>query len=216
MPSSTPLDREPRPDLVEAAEMLRIGLRHVGPLGAWDERIGAWVASWDQGTVATVASWLRRAWEQGLAAAAAASVGGEAGLASAVEAVLATDQAEARTCGVAGYVCVACGVRYGGRIHDCHHVDDAVSALTSARRADLDSVCHACGSRPIHPSSHVLCSECLAEMHEEPRDDEGHVSALEGDVCQECGLAFALHGDAICAECLYQADQDDDATGGTR
>jgi len=65
LPSSAPLPIAPSPDAVEAAEMWRVALRHVGDLAYWDRRISSWVSAKDGCTVATLASWLHRAWQHG-------------------------------------------------------------------------------------------------------------------------------------------------------
>lgn len=67
-PLPGPLDVEPSVTAAEADEMVRIGLRHVGPLGACDRRMGAWLRVKDPAVTATIASWLARAWQQGMAA----------------------------------------------------------------------------------------------------------------------------------------------------
>lgn len=67
-PIDTPLETEPNAGRVEAAEMWRIALLHVGVLGGWDRTITAWLAGKGPDVVATVASLLRRAWQAGLKA----------------------------------------------------------------------------------------------------------------------------------------------------
>ena len=55
------------PGFVPAAEQQRILAEVlVGvELGAWDQRMVAWLAGWDAATVLTVASWIMRARERG-------------------------------------------------------------------------------------------------------------------------------------------------------
>ena len=55
------------PGFVPAAEQQRILVEVlVGvELGAWDQRMVAWLAGWDAATVLTVASWIVRARERG-------------------------------------------------------------------------------------------------------------------------------------------------------
>jgi hypothetical protein len=68
LPIDTPLDREPDARSVEALEMWRVALLHVGTLGGWDRTIAAWLSGKDAGIIASVAAWLRRAWQAGLLA----------------------------------------------------------------------------------------------------------------------------------------------------
>ena len=55
------------PGFVPAAEQQRILAEVLAgvELGAWDQRMVAWLAGWDAATVLTVASWIVRARERG-------------------------------------------------------------------------------------------------------------------------------------------------------
>lgn len=56
-----PIEGEPSGFLprAEQQELLETGLSGL-ELGAWDQRIVAWLAGWETSTVITIASWLRR------------------------------------------------------------------------------------------------------------------------------------------------------------
>ena len=68
MPSPTPIESLPDTvTAVEAAEALRIALRHVGPVGAGDRAVCGQLADDDFTATVVVASLVRRAWRQGVA-----------------------------------------------------------------------------------------------------------------------------------------------------
>lgn len=127
MPFGDLLDFPPAVTPVETVEMLRVAARHVGVLGGQDRAVVAWLAGHAHrdpvasSTIATVASLLRRAWAAGVEAGRAELAGESAAVARlrAELASLARRLPEVDVCGVDGYVCQGCGVRYGGRVFDC-------------------------------------------------------------------------------------------------
>lgn len=138
-PLPGPLHERPRVDSATSKAMLTDALTGI-ELGAYDDRILAGEASgWDAPTRATVASLLRRAWAAGVAVGRAELAEESAAVARlrAELASLARALPEVDVCGVDGYVCQACGVRYGGRIFDCTRVEIDWSRRVTNRPHDV-------------------------------------------------------------------------------
>jgi hypothetical protein len=183
MPLPHPLDVEPSADSIEADEMWRIAVRHIGDTGRWDRLILAWIQGKDAGTTATVASWLLRAWQAGRAAGLVAAA--DAGQDDEGAAGLSRYLADA----AAPHPCIRCGHRLGEH-GGAGCVNDTCTCTVGAAddAGQDDDPCEACGERParlveVEPDTvpQALCQDCeddVAYAAEQAWDDGGHVSVL--------------------------------------
>jgi hypothetical protein len=208
-PFDRPLDVEPDTSAVEAGEMLRVALLHVGVIAGWDTRISRWLSGKDTGTIASIASWLRRAWKEGHTAGRVEAVeeSGE------IREPLARTREQlaglsAEVGSISAYLAEAATL--AGEADDLPPATERLLSAVTAAVTDLaDAVEHlsdppACGGceHPNCPTTPlVLCSRSAVDMALVAAEGDSQV-AVAGRWLAELDAAIArLAAEADCRRC---------------